>query len=54
MGLVTVGLTGAKGGELGKIADFALKVPSDNTPRIQEMHITVGHVICELVEEILT
>ena len=54
MGLLTIGLTGQGGGELAKIADIVLKVPSDNTPRIQEMHITVGHIICELVEEALS
>lgn len=53
MGLVTVGLTGSSGGALAKNAEFVLKVPSNDTPRIQEMHITVGHIICELVEEIL-
>lgn len=53
MGLVTVGLTGERGGDLTKNADVALKVPSTNTPRIQELHITVGHIICELVEEAL-
>ncbi|MFH1238677.1 MAG: phosphoheptose isomerase, partial [bacterium] len=40
-------------GQVGKVAhsvDLALAVPSDNTPRIQEMHITVGHIICEIVE----
>jgi len=54
MGLLTVALTGSKGGALGNSADIALKVPSDNTPRIQEAHITAGHIICELVEEALT
>ena len=53
MELVTVGFTGSKSGELGKNAGLVLKVPSNDTPRIQEMHITVGHIICELVEEIL-
>ena len=51
LGLVTVGLTGRGGGKLGKNADIALKAPSDNTPRIQEIHIAVGHIICELVED---
>lgn len=50
-GLVTVGLTGGKGGVLAKIADISLVVPSKVTARIQEAHITVGHVICELTEE---
>lgn len=51
MGLRTVALTGSGGGELATIADIALTVPSDNTPRIQESHITIGHIICEIVEE---
>ncbi|MFH1339575.1 MAG: D-sedoheptulose 7-phosphate isomerase [Candidatus Omnitrophota bacterium] len=50
-GLITVGLTGGKGGVLAKIADISLMVPSNVTARIQEAHITVGHVICELAEE---
>lgn len=51
MGLKTIALTGADGGELVKLADIALVVPSQITARIQEAHITIGHVICELVEE---
>lgn len=45
--------TGEKGGKLASKADFAFVVPSDNTPRIQEVHITLGHVLCQMVEEIL-
>lgn len=52
-GALTVGLTGATGGKLGKIVDICIKVPSNDTPRIQEMHITIGHIICQLVEEAL-
>jgi D-sedoheptulose 7-phosphate isomerase len=52
-GLVTVGLTGGNGGVLAKIADFSLIVPSKVTARIQEAHITIGHIICELAEEAL-
>ncbi|MDP2938323.1 MAG: D-sedoheptulose 7-phosphate isomerase [Candidatus Omnitrophota bacterium] len=51
MGLKTVALTGGDGGELAKLADLSLVVPSLVTARIQEAHITVGHIICELVEE---
>lgn len=51
MGIKTVALTGSGGGELATITDIALIVPSDNTPRIQESHITIGHILCELVEE---
>ncbi len=49
-GLVTIGLTGRDGGDVGKMADFHLNVSSNSTPRIQEVHITVGHVICEMVD----
>ena len=51
MGIKTVALTGSGGGELAAIADIALIVPSDNTPRIQESHITIGHILCELIEQ---
>jgi D-sedoheptulose 7-phosphate isomerase len=50
IGMVTVGLTGRDGGDVSKIADYALNVSSTSTPRIQEVHITVGHVICEMVD----
>jgi D-sedoheptulose 7-phosphate isomerase len=53
MGLKTVALTGGDGGELVKLADVSLTVPSSVTARIQEAHITIGHIICELVEQIL-
>ncbi|MEW6334165.1 MAG: D-sedoheptulose 7-phosphate isomerase [Thermodesulfobacteriota bacterium] len=50
MGMVTVCLTGRDGGDLVRMADHALNVSSTSTPRIQEVHITVGHVICEMVD----
>lgn len=50
IGMVTVGLTGRDGGEIARIVDHALIVSSSSTPRIQEVHITVGHVICEMVD----
>ncbi|HPC73515.1 MAG TPA: D-sedoheptulose 7-phosphate isomerase [Syntrophales bacterium] len=50
MGLVTVGLTGRDGGQLAQLVDYSLNVPSSSVPRIQEVHITVGHVICQLVD----
>lgn len=53
MGLKTVAFTGGDGGELAKLADISLVVPSSVTARIQEAHITVGHIICELVEQAL-
>lgn len=50
MGMVTVGLTGRDGGEISRLVDHALNVSSTSTPRIQETHLTVGHVICEMVD----
>jgi D-sedoheptulose 7-phosphate isomerase len=52
-GLVTVGWTGGKGGKLAGLVDHAFVVPSDVTARIQESHITLGHVLCELIEDVL-
>lgn len=51
--LRTIAFTGAKGERFASKADYALIVPSENTPRIQETHITLGHVLCQMVEEIL-
>jgi D-sedoheptulose 7-phosphate isomerase len=51
MGLKTIALTGGDGGELMKIADLSLVVPSAVTARVQEAHITIGHILCELIEE---
>jgi len=50
IGMVTIGLTGRDGGDIGKMVDLHLNVSSNSTPRIQEAHITVGHVICEMVD----
>lgn len=50
-GLITIGFTGKDGGELRSIVDYCLQVPSSDTPRIQEAHITVGHIICEIIEK---
>jgi D-sedoheptulose 7-phosphate isomerase len=49
--IITVALTGRDGGEMAKLADFALVVPSDDTPRIQESHILIGHMLCDLIEK---
>jgi D-sedoheptulose 7-phosphate isomerase len=49
-GITTVGFTGSTGGKLKPLSDYLLNVPSDTTPRIQESHILLGHIICELVE----
>jgi D-sedoheptulose 7-phosphate isomerase len=50
-GLKTVGLAGKDGGALAKAVDVAIVIPSSNTARIQECHITIGHLFCELVEK---
>ncbi len=52
-GLRTISFTGQKGDKLASKSEFSFVVPSDDTPRIQETHITLGHVICQMVEEIL-
>ena len=49
-GAKTVGFTGNKGGKLAELVDFVISVPSDETPRVQESHITILHIICCLVE----
>ena len=49
-GIKTIAFTGKDGGEVLQMADYALNVHSSSTPRIQEVHITIGHIICELVE----
>ena len=51
--LVTIALTGGDGGELAHMVDLALVVPSNQTPRIQEAHITIGHILCDVVERSL-
>lgn len=49
--MTTIGLTGQNGGAMRQLSDFLLNVPSTDTPRIQESHIMLGHIICEIVEE---
>lgn len=49
--IITVGLTGLTGGKMADLCDYCIKVPSNETPRIQESHILIGHIICALVEE---
>ncbi len=51
MNIITVGFTGAGGGQMKALSDYWINVPSNDTPRIQESHITVGHIICQLTEE---
>lgn len=50
-GMITIGFTGATGGKMKDITDHLINVPSTDTPRIQESHIMLGHIICQLVEE---
>lgn len=50
LGVITVAMTGETGGEMKTLTDYLLNVPSSDTPRIQESHIMIGHIICEIVE----
>lgn len=50
-GMHTVSFTGITGGQMKSLSDFLINIPSSDTPRIQESHITIGHIICQLVEE---
>ena len=51
IGMKTVALTGEGGGKIAQYADYLIDVPSKDTPRIQEVHILIGHIICEMVEK---
>jgi D-sedoheptulose 7-phosphate isomerase len=51
LGMINVGLTGETGGKMKAVCDHLINVPSKDTPRIQESHITIGHIICQLVED---
>ncbi len=53
LGVITIAMTGESGGQMGDMADILLNVPSTDTPRIQESHIMIGHIICEIVEATL-
>jgi D-sedoheptulose 7-phosphate isomerase len=50
--MLTIGFTGASGGKMKKHSDILINIPSEDTPRIQESHIMIGHIICQFVEEI--
>jgi D-sedoheptulose 7-phosphate isomerase len=50
MGIITVGMTGKTGGKMKDLCDLLINVPSNDTPRIQESHIMIGHIICEYIE----
>lgn len=49
--MITVGFTGATGGQMKVVSDYLINIPSTDTPRIQESHIMAGHIVCQLVEE---
>jgi D-sedoheptulose 7-phosphate isomerase len=49
-GIITIALTGETGGDMGTLVDYLINIPNTDTPRIQEAHIMIGHIICELVE----
>jgi D-sedoheptulose 7-phosphate isomerase len=51
LGMKTIAFTGEGGGSMAEYADFLIAIPSKDTPRIQEVHILVGHIICQIVEE---
>lgn len=51
IGCSCIGLSGRNGGKMNNICDMNIVVPSDNTPRIQESHILIGHIICEFIDE---
>lgn len=51
IGITTIGFTGNEGGKMNNICDIIIKVPSNDTPRIQEAHILIGHILCQLIEE---
>ncbi len=50
-GIISVGFTGENGGKMAEMCDYCIKVPSNETPRVQEVHILIGHIICAVVEE---
>jgi len=51
LGCKTIGLLGCDGGRIGEVVDISIIVPCKNTPRIQESHITIGHILCSLIEQ---
>jgi D-sedoheptulose 7-phosphate isomerase len=50
--IITIAFTGETGGKIGILSNYLINIPSIDTPRIQESHIMIGHIICELVEKI--
>ena len=53
MGITTIGLTGRDGGQLRACCDYCIRIPSNSTPRVQEVHILLGHILCGMVEHAL-
>ncbi len=51
--MICIGFTGENGGKMKELSDLLINIPSNDTPRIQEAHITIGHIICEIVEKTL-
>ncbi len=51
MGCKTIGLSGRDGGVMSEVCDLNIIVPSHDTPRIQEMHIMIGHIICQAIDD---
>ena len=51
MGITTVALVGRDGGEMANLADFTIIIPSNDTPRIQESHLLIEHMICDIIEK---
>ena len=49
--MITIGFTGLTGGQMKSVSDYLINIPSTDTPRIQESHILIGHIVCQLVEE---
>ena len=53
LGMTTVGLTGNSGGKLKDLCSYLINIPSNDTPRIQESHILIGHILCEITEKLM-
>lgn len=50
LGMIVIGFTGHSGGKMKDVCNYLINVPSNDTPRVQESHITIGHILCEIVE----
>ncbi len=53
IGMITIGLTGNSGGKLKDLCSHLINIPSNDTPRIQESHILIGHILCEITEKLM-